>query len=74
MTYSLAVTGVPADNPQAPLSLDVEDAAARYGSAQNDMMTGAQFLCRGPDGSEAYYTYDAERSNPDIGLRILKRV
>lgn len=74
MTYSLAVKGAPAQNAQAPLSQTVDDSVARYGGAQNAMMLGTPFLCQGPDGAQAYYTYDAERSNPDIGLRILKRV
>lgn len=72
-TYSLAATGAPADNPKLPLSLDVEDAVARVGSASNAMSKNTPFLARGPDGGERYYVYDAERSIPGA-LNILRAV
>lgn len=74
MTYSLGITGAPADNPTLPLNLDIEDAAARNGNAQSAMSLGTPVLCRDIDGQERYYVYDAERSNPDLGIRVMKRL
>lgn len=74
MTYSLAVTGAPADNPALPLTLDIGDDAARPGNAQNAMMLGTPVLCRNIDLSESYYVYDAERSNPALGIRIMRKL
>lgn len=72
MTYSLAVTGAPANNPTIPQSLTVDDSVGRNGGAQNAMALGTPFLCKGPDGASRYYVFDAERSNLAQGLRILK--
>ena len=66
MTYSLAITGANAQNllvgntEQYTLS----DANAQAGSNLNAMATNTQFLCKGPDGSQAFFTLDAERSTP----------
>lgn len=65
MTYSLAVTGAPADQlPNAVATLTVDDTVARPGGMASAMQLGTQFLCKKPDGSSAYFTYDAERSTP----------
>lgn len=74
MTYSVGITGCPADNPTRPLTLTVDDTMSRPGDQQNAMMLNTQFLCLQPDGSQAYYTYDAERSDPSKNLRYLKKV
>ena len=74
MTYSLAITGAPAGNPALPLSLDIGDASARSGNARNAMMLGTPVLCRNLDGSEAYYVYDAERSNLELGIRVMRKL
>ncbi len=82
MTYSLAATGAPADSPSLPLSLDVSDQAVTGGQTLSAVGAGAEqgmtrwnapVICRGPDGQEALYTYDAERSIPGV-LRIMKKV
>lgn len=72
-TYSLGLTGVPADNPAQPLSLTVDDAVGRAGSMANAMQNKTQFLAKGVDGVTRWYTYDAERSIPGVS-RVLKRV
>ena len=73
MTYSLAVTGAPADQlPNAVATLTVDDSVARLGGMANAMQLNTQFLCKKPDGSSAYYTYDAERSTP--GNPVLRAV
>lgn len=72
-TYSLGLTGVPADNPARPLSLTVDDAVAREGSMASAMRNKTQFLAKGNDGVTRLYTYDAERSIPGVS-RVLKLV
>lgn len=72
MTYSVAVTGSRAENPFQPLNLTVDDTVARPGGQQRACMTGEQFLVRQPDGSSAYYTYDASRTVN--GQRVLLKV
>ena len=65
MTYSLAVKGAAADSlPNAVQTLTVADTVALPGGMANAMMLGTPFLCKKPDGSSAYFTYDAERSTP----------
>lgn len=64
MTYSLAITGVRADNPPQIQNITVSDTQARAGSQASTMATGAHFLCKRADGSERYYRIDAERSIP----------
>lgn len=81
MTYSLANTGATvnpqgriADNPTDVENLQVSDNVINSpGAEQNAMMLGTPFLCKGPDGGQAYYVYDAERSVPG-SLRYLRRV
>lgn len=64
-TYSLAITGSLADSPWVTEPYTLDDAFARPGDMANAMQTGSQFLCKGPDGAQAWYTLDAERSTPD---------
>lgn len=74
MTYSVSLTGVPADyTPNQPAVLTVSDSVATVGSEQMAMQLNSQFLCKGPDGGQALYTYDAERSVPGRTL-VLKKV
>lgn len=70
-TYSLALTGAPADNPAQPLSLKVDDAVAREGSMASAMQNRTPFLALGVDGVTRWYTYDTERSIPGV-RRVLK--
>jgi hypothetical protein len=63
MTYSLSITGASADQHLDVKNVTVGDAAAgQVGSQLNAMQTGLSFLCKGPDGAQAYYRIDAERS------------
>lgn len=64
MTYSVAVTGAPADSEPATKTLTVDDTVSRPGGMALAMQLGTQFLCKKPDGSSAYFMYDAERSTP----------
>ena len=73
MTYSIATTGAPADNLYQPVNLTVDDTVATTGNQARAMMTGEQFLARGPDGGQALYVYDSERSVPGE-RRVLRRV
>jgi hypothetical protein len=70
-TYSLAITGAPADQTFGEKTLDVPDsvigstytiASATVGGMQNCMRQGLQVLCKGPDGGQHWYAFDAERS------------
>ena len=72
MTYSLGATGSPADSLFAVSSLKVGDAAGLLGSQKAAMASNAQILCKKPDGSQAYFTIDAERSLP--GALVMKAV
>ncbi len=72
-TYSLAATGLRADYKFAAKPVTAPDSAAsglqssdggRFGAAAYTMKNGAQMLCKNADGSQSWYTYDAERSTP----------
>ncbi len=72
MTYSLAATGYNANSPFTAQPLTMDDAAAgRAGDQALAMATGAQVLCKGPDGQQRYYTIDAERSRPGGPIYLL---
>ena len=73
MTYSLAVTGSPVENPQRPLRLTVDDSVATPGNQARACMTGEEFLCRGQDGQQGWYRYDTELTVPGV-RRVLVRV
>lgn len=72
MTYSLGTTGYNANSPFAaqPFVMD-DDAAGRAGDQALAMATGAQVLCKGPDGIQRYYTIDSERSRPGGPIYLL---
>lgn len=64
-TYSLALTGLRADSQFTAKPLTIPDSSARDGAGMaRAAMLGTQLLCKGPDGSQAWYTLDAERSTP----------
>ena len=72
MTYSLATTGYNAGSPFAAQPLKVDDVVAgRAGNQANAMATGAQVLCKGPDGAQRWYTIDPERSRAGGSLYLL---
>lgn len=67
MTYSVGVTGAPADSLPAQVeTLVLPDGATTTTEMQRAMMLGTPLLCRRPDGSTGYYTLDAERSTPTV--------
>jgi hypothetical protein len=73
-TYSLAVTGVSANNGWQPKVLDVPDQVCQTaGDEQNAMQTGTQFLVKMPDGSQVWHVFDTERCIPGV-QRVLRRV
>jgi hypothetical protein len=72
MTYSLSITGIRDDSMFTAKNLTLSDANAQAGSQQNAMQLGASFLVKGPDGSQALYQLDAERSTP--GNPVLRAV
>jgi hypothetical protein len=79
-TYSLAATGLRADYKFAAKPVTAPDSAGgginaaigQWGGPQTTMKNGAQMLCKNADGSQSWYTYDAERSTP--GNLVLKAV
>jgi hypothetical protein len=75
MTYSLGLTAINAGSRYTPLTLqvsDVDTASDQMGtfgpSQQSNFRTGAQILCKNPDGSQSYYVIDAERSIPGVSI------
>ena len=64
-TYSLAVKGARADSVQAVQNVKVGDTIGADGAYNLPMMRNTQLLCKNPDGSQTYYTIDAERSTPN---------
>lgn len=79
-TYSLAAKGLRADYQFAAKPVIAPDSAAgginaaigQWGGPQGAMQSGKQVLCKNADGSQSWYTYDAERSTP--GNLVLKAV
>lgn len=68
-TYSLGITGYIAGNAVTTIkALDVPDASldgnscATPAGMQGTMQAGDLMLCKGPDGAQHWYKYDAERS------------
>ena len=60
-TYSLSLTGQRADSDFALTNVKVGDSAGA-GSQNYVMQTGTPVLCKNADGSQSWYTLDAERS------------
>lgn len=79
-TYSQSLTGINAGaryNTPKTISVGDVDAASNVVGAGNvnfagaqlgSMQRGNQILCKNPDGSQSYYTIDAERSIPGVSL------
>lgn len=80
-TYSQGITGVNANaryNPVKTVAVGDTDAAGdaispRTRSWDGPMMRGTQILCKNPDGSQSWYTIDAERSGVD-GQLVMRPV
>ncbi len=62
MTYSLGLTGIRADSQFGVATVDVGDAALAGSSHNYVMSQNTQVLCKNPDGSQSWYTLDAERT------------
>ena len=62
MTYSLGLTGIRADSQFGVATVDVGDAALAGSSHNYVMSQNTQVLCENPDGSQSWYTLDAERT------------
>jgi hypothetical protein len=71
-TYSVGWLGAGAGSAFQVKNMTAGDSVARPGAQINAMQDGAQFLVLMPDGSQAWHTYDAERSTP--ALPIYRRV
>ena len=75
-TFSQSITGVNANaryNAVKTVQLGDTDIAGNAlltsGRARDGMMSrGDQILCKNPDGSQSWYTIDAERSVPGVSL------
>ncbi len=70
MSYSLSVTGLNANHRFTVANLTLSDTNALPGGQQLAMAQGTAFLCQRPDGSQAYYRLDAERSTPATPVLI----
>ena len=72
-TYSLSITGRPVDEANTTSKLvKVGDSAAPDGVHDNAFMHNTQILCKNPDGSQSWYTLDAELSTAsNIVLRAV---
>lgn len=83
-TFSQSLTGIHSGTRYTPKTVQVGDAdiAANAVAQGNVNFVGAQqgamqrndyILCKNPDGSQSYYTIDAERSIPGVSL-VMKPV
>jgi len=80
-TYSQSLTGIDAGaryNAPATIRIGDLDAAGNalnskldIGAQQGSMQRGNQILCMRPDGSQAYFRIDAERSIPGVSLVLI---
>ena len=77
-TFSQGVTGVNANGRYGVKTVQVGDtdiagdAISTRGKSQDGPMSrGDQILCKNPDGSQSWYTIDAERSG--VGGQIVMR-
>jgi hypothetical protein len=83
-TYSQSLTGINVNTRYTPKTVQVGDLDAAgnvvgsgnvnfFGDQQGSMQRGNQILCKNPDGSQSWYTIDAERSIPGQSL-VMKPV
>lgn len=63
-TYSVGQKGQRADSLAAVQNIKLPDTSARAGGMARAQSLGSQILCQNPDGSQSWYTLDAERSTP----------
>ena len=74
-TFSQSLTGINAGTRYTAKTITVGDKDlggdvlnSGAGSQQNAMQDNDYILCKNPDGSQSYYTIDAERSIPGVSL------
>jgi hypothetical protein len=76
-TFSQSLTGINAGaryNVAKTVQIGDLDAASNVigaggaGSQQGSMARGNQILCKNPDGSQSWYTIDAERTIPGVSV------
>ena len=77
-TYSQSLTGINAGaryNTPKTVQIGDLDAAGNalnsstsVGAQQGSAQRGSQILCKNPDGSQSWYTIDAERTIPGVSL------
>jgi hypothetical protein len=75
-TYSQSVTGINAGSRYTAKAVQVGDVSIIAGdvigpaaaSQAGAMSQGVQVLCKNADGSQSWYTIDAERSIPGVSL------
>lgn len=75
-TYSQSLAGINAGTRYTPKTVQVGDAdiAGNVNQSWAPDITGTvtvrgnQILCKNPDGSQSWYTIDAERSIPGVSL------
>jgi hypothetical protein len=63
-TYTIKAKGKSATARTNAQSITVPDTAAQPAGLQYHARRGDQILCQNADGSQTYYTFDAERSTP----------
>jgi hypothetical protein len=63
-TYSLAITGISANQRFGLKVLTLPDSSATPTGQQQAMQLNTPLLCLDQDGSQRYYVLDAERSTP----------
>lgn len=74
MTYSVNFKGIAADaNGCANANTVLSDTQSQPGGQQLAMSTGQAFLCKGPDGAQALYKIDAERSTPGGPVYLIRQ-
>lgn len=64
-TYSVAQKGQRADSVPAVQNVTLPDSSAHAGGMALAGRQGTQMLCKNADGSQSWYTLDAERSTVD---------
>jgi hypothetical protein len=79
-TYSQGITGIDANacyNTPATIQVGDKDLAGdavgiSAAAQAGEMASNDYILCMQPDGSQAYYRIDAERSIPGVSLVMIK--
>ena len=77
-TFSQSLTGINAGTRYTPLTISIGDTDSagdvQYNNVPNmqqNMRDNDYVLCKGPDGAQAWYRYDAERSIPGVSIIMI---